>query len=531
MMNDRGEARRKKPEKWKSGFKQEESPKAPVSVPAPNSEHCLTQVIKQKLPAPTEKIAVFIFRRDLRIFDNTSLIAAAADGFKILPVFIFPPEQIDEKENEYFSHPCVQFMCLSLSQVHKELVKIGSKLNFIKLANADALTQLKKEVNFDAVYSNEDYSFYAVSRDQEVRSWCRENRVKFVQKEDYGMMKLDENLDKHKRPIRTHAAFMRGFRANCTVRRPTEVAWTPDNFVSFDLNCEIPEQQIHTFYENNPKLAVTPGRSGGMANLKSFEKLVDYRAQHNMLDQETSRSSPHTKFGTVSVRETYWRGMDLFGEDFHVIRQLGWREMYLKVYAARPEWQKGQSIHKILDEHVDWSYDEEVFQKWCQGETGFPIVDAGMRELNETGFQHNRARMNCASVLTKILLIDWRWGYKFFYRKLVDSDIFNNTAGWGVLSSTGLGQGSAGPDNPPYINPFNPFMQSQKFDPHCEYIKKWVPELANVQNRDIHKWHEQAARRKYTNCKYPAPIVNYSQAAQRCHDIFNKAASIAKSVK
>jgi deoxyribodipyrimidine photolyase len=250
---------RKKPEKWKSGFKQDEYQKAPASIPAPNSEHCLTQVIKQKLPVPTEKIAVFIFRRDLRIFDNTSLIAAAADGFKILPVFIFPPEQIDEKENDYFSHPCVQFMCLSLSQVHKELEKLGSKLHFIKLANADALTQLKKEVNFDAVYSNEDYSFYAVSRDQEVRSWCRENRVKFLQKEDYGMMKLDENLDKHNRPIRTHAAFMRGLRANCTVRRPTEVPWTPDNFVSFNLNCEIPEQQIHTFYETNPKLAVTPG--------------------------------------------------------------------------------------------------------------------------------------------------------------------------------------------------------------------------------------------------------------------------------
>ena len=157
-------------------------------------------------------------------------------------------------------------MCQSLSQVHKELEKLCSKLHFIKLSNKDALTELKKEVDFEAVYSNEDYSFYAVSRDNEVRSWCRENRVKFVQKEDYGMMKLDENLDKFKRPIRTHAAFMRGFRANYTVRRPTEVPWTAANFASYDLNCEIPEEKIHTFYQNNPKLAVHPGNANNIKN-------------------------------------------------------------------------------------------------------------------------------------------------------------------------------------------------------------------------------------------------------------------------
>jgi deoxyribodipyrimidine photo-lyase len=213
----------------------------------------------------------------------------------------------------------------------------------------------------------------------------------------------------------------------------------------------------------------------------------------------------------------YWRIRDLFGKEHALIRELVFRDFYSKIYNLKPELQRGQALHDKLDKAIPWSYDKKLFKAWCDGRTGFPIVDAGMRQLNTIGWQHNRVRMITSNILTKYLLIDWRWGERYFSRMLTDYDPASNNMGWTWSASTG-------PDAQPFFRaPFNPYIQSKKFDPEAEYIKKWVPELAEVEPKDIHRWGEEKIRAKYPNVKYPAPIVDQRDASQRAVQIYKEA--------
>ena len=218
--------------------------------------------------------------------------------------------------------------------------------------------------------------------------------------------------------------------------------------------------------------------------------------------RNTTHLSAYIKFGCISIREVYHLIKQTFGIDHGIIRELIWREFFAHILYAYPE-VVGQSYQTKFRE-LKWDNKTEYFEKWTHGMTGFPIVDACMRELNTTGYMHNRGRMTTASFLIKTLLIDWRFGEQYFARQLTDYDIASNNGNWQGISGTGV-------DMKPYFRDMNPWIQSKKFDKYAEYIKKWVPELTNVEPSDIHIWYDKWNDAKYKNITYPKPIVDYNE--------------------
>ncbi len=462
------------------------------------------------------KTAVFLFHRDLRLYDNTSLVSAIKDGYKVIPVFIFPPEQINPDKNPYFSNPSVQFMCESLSDLDDQL---AGGLHLFKGGNVATLVAIHKEKPFTAVYSNQDYSKYAIERDTEIADWCKSMNIAFVQKEDYGLLPLKEGLlSNPERPYLVLAPFYRKVINTLHIRSVEPYTYKAKDFDSTSSPTKVPKVDLQSFYTEVPLLAIHGGRANGLLMLSKLKLLKDYGVKRDYPAlNKTSRASPHLKFGTVSIREMYWSVVNLYGKSHGLIRELVFRDFYLKIYALKPELQRGAALRTELDQNIKWSYDQKAFQRWTSGRTGFPLVDAGMEELNQTGHQHNRIRMLCGSVLVKYLLIDWRWGLKYYYTHLVDADIFSNTAGWGFVSSTGA-------DGVPYFRaPFNPFIQSSKFDKDAVYIKRWLPELRSVSAKDLHNWYNPEIRAKYPQVNYPAPMVNHKDASARAIEVFKKA--------
>lgn len=450
-------------------------------------------------------LAVFIFHCDLRLIDNTSLLQAITDGYSVLPIFIFTPEQIDKNKNEYFSHSAVQFMCESLAEVPH-----------IKLFKGDTLVileKLYKHIHYDAIYFNESYSHYAVKRDTSIRLFCKEKNIKCVSKEDYGLVPLMDGLVDGKKPYTVFTPFYRKI-LTMPIRSVNKLKISTDSFVNIGhLDFEYKSSDMKLLYKHNKNAKILGGRKYGMKlldshlkTLKDYEQNRDYPALN-----QTSLASPHLKFGTISIREMYNKILKLFGKEHGLIRELVFREFYMKIYALLP---RDVAVSPL---NIKWLNDKDLFEKWKTGTTGFPLVDAGMRELNVTGHQHNRMRMLCANILTKYFLIDWRLGMKYYYTKLVDADIFSNTAGWQWACSMG------GASSIPYYRPpFNPFIQSKKFDKDCVYIKNWVPELKDVDSKDIHNWHKSVVRDKYPNT-YIEPVIEYTLASKRAVSVYKNA--------
>jgi deoxyribodipyrimidine photo-lyase len=452
--------------------------------------------------------AIFLFHCDLRLIDNTSLNQAIRDGYKVLPIFIFTPEQIEPSRNTYFSHSAVQFMCESLKELPVKLFK-GDTVSI--------LTKIYADMPYDAIYFNTSYSTYAKARDASIEAFCETRTIKCVSLEDYGLLPLMDGLVAPAKPYTVFAPFYRKvlelpIRA-ASKAKPANEAFI--NNVAFDYEYLV--ARIDELYTPNKHAKIRGGRTRGKKLLKDHLKTLgtyqderDFPAAQN----RTSLASPHLKFGTISIREMYHKIVKLFDKEHGLIRELIFREFYLKIYTLLPELQRGVAYTPL---RIEWLNDPLSLEKWKTGTTGFPLVDAGMRELNTTGHQHNRVRMLCANFLTKYLLIDWRIGMQYFYIKLVDADLFSNTAGWQWASSTG-------PSAIAYWRPpFNPYIQSKKFDHEGIYIKRWVPELESVESKDIHNWHNPTVRAKYPNV-YLTPIIEHTVASKRAVAVY-KAAS------
>lgn len=493
---------------------------------------------------------LFLFHRDLRLEDNTALIALAkqsvADGVPVLPVFVFTPEQIDPKKNDYFSHPAVQFMCESLDDLAEQLKAAGGFLYTFRGDTLGVVQSLVKSAGvagwrIGTVGWNEDYSVYATQRDQRLRDWCESKDIACLTAEDYGLVPLRVGLLPDGRAYRVLSQFYKkllgmtpspfrapdGYVFSKNTNKSIFPTRAPFAFGGDLAGMVVKPADYHAYYTPLDGLAMHGGRERGRAILARIRRgeLKDYAARRDFPAQPgTTRASPHLRFGTISIRELFQVIRDTPGYGLHhpLIRELVFRDFYLKIYALTPKLQRGQALLAALDKAVPWSYNKTLFQAWTTGTTGFPLVDAGMRELNTTGFQHNRIRMLTSSVLTKYFLIDWRWGMKYFYQHLVDADGFSNTAGWGWSSSTGA-------DAVPYFRaPFNPFLQSQKFDKDGDYIKTWVPELKAVAAADLHRWGDAAIRAKYPGISYPAPVVEQKEASARAMKVFKEAAAAAK---
>lgn len=427
-------------------------------------------------------VNVFWFRRDLRLHDNAGLYHALKDGKPVVPVFIFDRNILDELENRYDRR--VEFIHASLREIQRLLTVAGSTLD-VRYGFPDEIwKQLMKDYNIANVYTNHDYEPYAVKRDSEVKQTLEENGIPFHTFKDQVIFEKDEVLKDDGKPYTVFTPYSKKWKAILN---------------DFYLSSYPTEKYFSNFFRQGAKSIPSLERMNFRSAGQSFpernwneEIIKRYKEQRDFPAIEgTSRLSVHLRFGTISIRELA-REAGKLNETF--LNELIWRDFYQMIL-----WHFPHVISKAFKPEYDnirWRNNEKEFEAWCKGQTGYPIVDAGMRELNETGFMHNRIRMVVASFLTKHLLIDWRWGEAYFAKKLLDFDLAANNGGWQWAAGSGC-------DAAPYFRIFNPYLQTQKFDPELKYIRKWVPEFEEL--------------------TYPRPIVDHEVARKRCLDTYSTA--------
>ena len=409
--------------------------------------------------------ALFIHRRDLRVHDNTGLIAAVKASKHVIPCFIFDPRQIGEK-NDYRSDFAQKFLCESLTDLQEQYQEKGGKLYVFEGEAEDVVGQLIQNEHIDAVYVNADYTPFSKKRDATIQKICKKHDVAFESHHDLLLIgDPSEALNGSGEPYKVFTPFYKY--AFTTKEVPNPVKTPTDSFFTSSVKgSDI--RHIKHYSPDISKPRVPGGRRECIKILKHIETFQSYKTIRDDLTDETTHLSAHNKFGTCSAREVFHAVAKKLGSTHELIRQLYWRDFFTQLADAFPH-VFGNSFNPVFDK-VKWTGSKRDFETWCNGRTGFPIVDAGMRELNQTGFMHNRARMIGASFLTKDLHIDWREGERYFASKLVDYDPCVNNGSWQWAAGTGA-------DAAPYFRIFNPWLQQKKFDPEGIYIKRWIPEF------------------------------------------------------
>lgn len=428
-----------------------------------------------------EKISIFWFRRDLRLEDNTGLYYALQQETNVLPLFIFDRNILDDLEDKADAR--VEFIHDQISRIKQDLEEKGSTL-LVKYGKPEEVyRKIFKEYDVQAIYTNRDYEPYDKKRDEEIEELAKENGTIFLSFKDQVIFEAGEILN--------------GSGEFYKVFTPFSKVWLE----KFDNNTIEPLSYFHwkNLYQCKPKKLISleemgfkeakikiPSSNPDEEIIKHYDKTRNFPAQNG-----TSRLGIHLRFGTISIRKLALKASEL---NKTYLNELIWREFYMMILAFNP--QVVDKAFKPAYDNIPWRNNEEEFEAWCAGKTGYPIVDAGMRELNESGYMHNRVRMVVASFLTKHLLIDWRWGEAYFAKKLLDFDLSANNGGWQWAAGTGT-------DAQPYFRVFNPESQKDKFDKDLKYIKKWIPEFGTD--------------------KYPEPIVEHKFARQRALDTYKKA--------
>jgi deoxyribodipyrimidine photo-lyase len=407
-------------------------------------------------------INVFIFRRDLRTQDNLALNSLLHKGGNILPIFIFNPQQIDAKNNPYFSNNAVQFMIESLESLEQNI-----HINYFEEDDINVLEHIKRKYTINTIAFNKDYTPFAIKRDEKIIEWCKQNDINVLTEEDYTLFKMGSIVNGTGKPYQVFTPF---YKATLKLKVPKPIISSLAKVHFIHLVTKFDKRK---YYIQNNQLAVNGGRENALKRLKLNHKSYAKSRDYPSLDS-TTKLSAYIKFGCVSIREVYYS----FKNNQALSRELIWREFYANILYHFPH-VLGKSFKQKYDK-IKWSNNKEWFQKWCEGKTGFPLVDAGMQQLNQTGWMHNRVRMIVAMFLTKDLLIDWRWGEKYFATKLVDYDPASNNGGWQWSSSTGT-------DAQPYFRIFSPELQTKKYDKNFEYITKWNPNYNDIEPIVDHK--------------------------------------------
>ncbi len=450
--------------------------------------------------------SVFIFRRDLRLQDNTGLIRALEESEMVIPCFIFDPRQISN--NDYRADNCVQFMLQSLDELDAELKGKDSRLYLFHGKPSDVVSALYREVSFGAVYVNHDYTPFSIHRDLAIESACKDLGINFHHNADYLLNEPDEVPKQDGGVYSVYSPFARRAREN-EVRQPRRNGRS--NYYGRPIKLHEAGIYKKVLTSTNDNLFMKGGRSEALKILRSIGDYTNYDNERNLpAVRGTTGLSAHNKFGTCSIREVYHAIVDKLGKGHTMINELYWRDFFTHVGYHNPD-VLGSAFHEKYNK-LKWSGSKKDFQRWCEGQTGFPIVDAGMRELNTTGYMHNRVRMITASFLVKDLHIDWRWGEKYFAQRLIDYDPFVNNGNWQWAASTGC-------DAQPYFRIFNPWRQQEKFDPDAKYIKQWIPELKSLSPKEIHKWEGGGS---LFNEDYPAPMVDHSAESQKAKQMYKE---------
>lgn len=425
-------------------------------------------------------VVFFWFRRDLRLRDNHGLYRALTSGFPVVPVFIFDEEILSKLNNR--SDRRVGYIRQQINELNDELHSKGSSLITRYGTPLQVWRQLLKEYPATAVYANHDYEPYARERDDDIHQMFAKSKVAFHTFKDQVIFEKSEIVKDDGTP---YAVFT-----------PYKNRWMKH----FSLETFPSQKHASKFLPLKPQSPVTASEMGFDDLPHDFPQpklsksmLSEYASGRDFpgLDA-TSRISVHLRFGTVSIRHVAATALKEESDSF--LNELVWRDFYQMILWHYPH--VVNSAFKPAYDFIPWRNHEEEFRRWCEGNTGYPIVDAGMRELNTTGFMHNRVRMITASFLVKHLLIDWRWGEAYFAEKLLDYDLAANNGGWQWAAGSGC-------DAAPYFRIFNPSEQTRKFDPDFIYIKKWVPE--------------------FQTAFYPPPMVDHAFARERCLSVIKKA--------
>lgn len=425
-------------------------------------------------------VCIFWFRRDLRLEDNAGLYQALASEYPILPIFIFDTNILKRFEDKKDRR--VDYIHQALSQINTELKSSNARLNTFYGNPMDIFKTLLEEFDIQAVFCNRDYEPQAIKRDTEVYLFFSEQNISFRAFKDQVIFDKNEVLKNDGLPYTVYTPYSKKWKERLTDEHYKSYKTDFSNFLKQDF------KDIHSLkeigFEKTDMIFQAPKLD--VSIIKKYDKYRDFPAM-----QRTTQLGIALRFGTISIRKCVVFALE---HNQTWLNELIWREFFMQILYHFPK-VENQSFKAKYDA-IQWRNNEQEFVLWCEGKTGYPIVDAGMRQLNETGYMHNRVRMITASFLCKHLLIDWRWGEAYFAQKLNDYDLSANNGNWQWASGSGC-------DAAPYFRVFNPTIQTEKFDKNLEYIKKWVSEFGTD--------------------KYPKPIIEHCFARERVLQVYKDA--------
>lgn len=423
------------------------------------------------------KVTFFWFRRDLRLDDNKGLYKALQSKSKVIPIFIFDEEILDNLPQ---NDARVSFIYETLQNINSELNKHQSSLLIKKGNPLEVWKSLFKEYAFNEVYTNKDYEPYAIKRDKEVAEFLASKKVAFKAFKDQVIFEENDVVKNDGTPYTVFTPFKNKWLQNFDAQKETKEY--PIDFKNFhQFSFEFPSLVSVGFIKSAIKV-----KPYNLSNIDAYTEVRDFPS-----DDKTSYLSPYLRFGLVSIRKTV---QFAFYKNSTFLSELIWREFFMQILFHYPKVVTRNFKNKY--DAIPWRNNQEEFKKWCKGITGYPMVDAGMRELNKTGYMHNRVRMITAGFLCKHLLIDWRWGEAYFAEKLLDYDLSANNGNWQWAAGTGC-------DAAPYFRVFNPEAQLKKFDKNLHYVRKWVDDFDEL--------------------TYPKPMVNHAFARERAINTYKKA--------
>ena len=429
----------------------------------------------------SENIVIFWFRRDLRLEDNTGLHHALKNNSKVLPIFIYDKNTLDKLNK---SDHRLDFIESSINSINQILNKKNKLISTYYGKPVEVFSSLIKKFNVSKVFTNNDYTPYSVYRDNEIKKLLEAKNIEFKSYKDHVLFEKSEIVKKDNSPYKVYTPYSRKW-----ILKMSETEIKNYESEKYLKNLWVGEQSSISIKEIGFKKSNLEPLDLNLSNkvVNDYEKTRNFPSING-----TSKIGLHLRFGTISTREMITKAN--LSQNNTFLKELIWREFFQQILYHFPD-----TVNKSFKpkyDRIEWINNEEQFKKWCKGETGYPLVDAGMRELNQTGFMHNRVRMLVGSFLCKHLLIDWRWGEAYFAEKLYDYETASNVGNWQWVAGCGV-------DASPYFRIFNPHEQIKKFDNKLNYSKKWVPEFDSE--------------------GYIDPIVDHKEARERCLTTYKKA--------
>lgn len=446
------------------------------------------------------KKAIFIFRRDLRFYDNTAFLECAKNADIIYPIFIFSPAQITN--NKFKSDNSVQFLVECLKD-------LGKKISIFYGEDTDILTNILESTDFDSVYTNLDLTPYSIKRDGILESWCNANEIEFIGCQDYLLqedyMKDDGEIYQIFTPYYNKAKMKEVRVPISNDKAKADIKLLKYNTISW--------KDVEEFYTPNDKVYVRGGRKEGLKIIKNATDFKDYNENRNILEYGTTMLSAYLKYGVLSIREVYYTFKNKLSDSNDLIKQLYWRDFYLINIYHRPDIYN--SVTRPRYNKLDWSHDKDLFHKWCNGQTGFPVVDAAMTQLNTTGYMHNRGRLIVSTFLIFNLRLHWKLGEEYFAKKLIDYDIASNNGNWKWVAAIESFSND-------YYKSMAVISQGKRFDKDGTYIKSWLPQLNDIPGKHLVDWEKYHMEYDMDALDYYTPCVNSKQTRIETISLYKK---------